>query len=1824
MAPIKRKGNGAEDVTACQPQKRVRVGAEEGKRQKKRSSHALEASSTKEIGGSKASLSSASKASEISVLRDDEPAFPRGGASVLTPLERKQIQIQATKDVLFEQKGSTKQSGDLDDSEGEDDVEVDDENERASVKKPRKKKSKSQKHLEREASEKQSVRVEGLSFKRIVPGSMVLGQVSSINAHDIALSLPNNLAGYVPLTAVSKILDQKIEKMLNDDASDENEEDTKEDILDLKDYFYLGQYLRAYVVSAGNDSTDASSRSKKRIELSVDPEQANSSLTKSDLVVDSAVQASVVSVEDHGLVMDLGVGGPDIKGFMSSKEIDPKRDITSIKEGSVFLCMVTGHNANGNVVKLSANLQSSGSVKKSHYLSIAPTINSFLPGTAAEILLTDVTTNGMAGKIMGMLDATVDLVQSGGNAGKDELTKKFHNGAKIRGRLICTFPASEPYKVGFSMLDHVLKFAPDGHGPGSSDDAPAISAIVPESKVVEVDPRLGVYVQIGSTKHLGFVHISKVSDGKVESISAEQGKFRVGSSHEARIIGYNALDNLYLMSFEKHVIDQPFLRIQDVTVGAVVKGKIEKIIIGPNGLDGLIVVLADGITGFVPPMHFADTQLQFPEKKFREGMTVSARILSVNLEKRQIRLSLKKTLLNSESAIWKDYKDIVPGAQSPGTIVNIQPHGAVVQFYGTVRGFLPVSEMSEAYIKDPSQHFRLGQVVNVHALSVDASLGKLAVSCKDPSAFTESYRKAFENLRPGHLVTGVVFEKSSDDLLLKLDDSGLIARLDVRQTVDGSPSKQSSALSKTRVGQKLNELLVMDIQRAHRLIKVTNRTSLKKAAAKGLVPWRFEDVHEGAEVTGFVRNITSDGIFVEFLGGLTALVPRRLVSDESKDKADFGVEKMQTISATVHSIDTDFRRFILSMKSSEATRAGPKERKTPARTEDVITNAVDESIHSMSDLMFGRTVKCRIVSVKTTQLNVQLADNIQGRIDVSEVFDKWEDIKDRKHPLKYFQPREVISARLLGIHDARNHKFLPISHRTGKYPVFELSIKPSFLQAANPSPLNLEQVQVGSSWLGFVNNIVDNCLWINLSPNVRGRLRFIDASDDLSLLAEVEKNFPVGSALQVHVTAVDTDKGRLDLSAKHGQNNLSLTDFSVGMVLPGRVTKITERQVIMQLSDTVVGAVNLIDFADDYSKANPTIYQKNEVLRVCIIGIDVPNKKLSLSMRPSKVLSSSLPVQDPEISSLKQLKANDIVRGFVKKIADSGLFVTLGHNVTAYVRISDLSDSYIKEWKNEFQVDQLVKGRVTLVDLEQGRLQMSLKESALDPNYKTPITLRDLKPGQVVTGKIRKVEEFGAFIVIDGSANVSGLCHRSEMADKRVTDARTLYEEGDAVKAKILKIDRNEEKISFGLKASYFGDQEDDSDEDMVDSEEDSEDDGGVGIGSDDSDEDDDESEGGVDLEDDESDAEQSDNNGDGDVEMADAPTREGGLGATGFDWSGNIQDNEEDEAVRSDQDEDENSKRKKKSRKPEIQVDRTGELDAHGPQSVADYERLLLGEPDSSLLWLKYMAFQLELGEVEKAREIAERALRTISMGQDTEKLNVWVALLNLENTYGNEDSLEEVFKRACQYNDTQEIYERMISIYIQSGKNEKADELFQTSLKKKIFQSPKIFINYATFLFDTMAAPDRGRALLPRALQSLPAHTHVETTSKFGQLEFRSPNGDIERGRTVFEGLLSSFPKRVDLWNVLLDLEIKAGDIEQVRRLFERVLGIRDVKKSAAAAATPEGKRLKPKQARFFFKKWLAFEEKLAGSGGRNEKMIEDIKARAAEYVKALKQEE
>jgi len=76
------------------------------------------------------------------------------------------------------------------------------------------------------------------------------------------------------------------------------------------------------------------------------------------------------------------------------------------------------------------------------------------------------------------------------------------------------------------------------------------------------------------------------------------------------------------------------------------------------------------------------------------------------------------------------------------------------------------------------------------------------------------------------------------------------------------------------------------------------------------------------------------------------------------------------------------------------------------------------------------------------------------------------------------------------------------------------------------------------------------------------------------------------------------------------------------------------------------------------------------------------------------------------------------------------------------------------------------------------------------------------------------------------------------------------------------------------------------------------------------------------------------------------------------------------------------------------------------------------------------------------------------------------------------------------------------------------------------------------------------------PQTLTST-ALPDVKTISKFAQLEFKL--GDAERGRTIFEGIMDSYPKRLDLWFVYIDMEIKQRNIEGVRALFERVLASR-----------------------------------------------------------------
>jgi len=155
---------------------------------------------------------------------------------------------------------------------------------------------------------------------------------------------------------------------------------------------------------------------------------------------------------------------------------------------------------------------------------------------------------------------------------------------------------------------------------------------------------------------------------------------------------------------------------------------------------------------------------------------------------------------------------------------------------------------------------------------------------------------------------------------------------------------------------------------------------------------------------------------------------------------------------------------------------------------------------------------------------------------------------------------------------------------------------------------------------------------------------------------------------------------------------------------------------------------------------------------------------------------------------------------------------------------------------------------------------------------------------------------------------------------------------------------------------------------------------------------------------------------------------------SAGFQWNDAPQD--EDGNASSDDDDETDKPTKKRRKRKEIEQDLTADMATRTPQSNADFERLLLGSPNSSYLWIQYMSFQLPLSEIDKAREIARRALKTINFREEQEKLNVWIALLNLENVYGSDESLETTFKEAARSNDSKTIHLKLAAIFDQSDK--------------------------------------------------------------------------------------------------------------------------------------------------------------------------------------------
>ncbi|EAK6591906.1 30S ribosomal protein S1 [Campylobacter lari] len=239
-------------------------------------------------------------------------------------------------------------------------------------------------------------------------------------------------------------------------------------------------------------------------------------------------------------------------------------------------------------------------------------------------------------------------------------------------------------------------------------------------------------------------------------------------------------------------------------------------------------------------------------------------------------------------------------------------------------------------------------------------------------------------------------------------------------------------------------------------------------------------------------------------------------------------------------------------------------------------------------------------------------------------------------------------------------------------------------------------------------------------------------------------------------------------------------------IIEGIVKKITTYGMFVD-----VGSVDgLVHYSEISYKGpvNPSsLYNEGDKVPVKVIKYDKDKKHLSLSIK--------LAMPDPWDEIKDGLEVGDTIKVTVSNIEPYGAFVDLGNDIEGFLHISEISwDKNAKNPKDYISEGQELDVEVIEINAKERRLRVSLKNLLAKPFDEF---LKSHKVGDVVKGSVTSVTNFGAFVKI---ANLEGLLHNEDASWNRNDKCKDMYKVGDVIEVKIIKLDKENQKISLSTK----------------------------------------------------------------------------------------------------------------------------------------------------------------------------------------------------------------------------------------------------------------------------------------------------------------------------------------------------------------------------------------------------------------------------------------
>ena len=295
----------------------------------------------------------------------------------------------------------------------------------------------------------------------------------------------------------------------------------------------------------------------------------------------------------------------------------------------------------------------------------------------------------------------------------------------------------------------------------------------------------------------------------------------------------------------------------------------------------------------------------------------------------------------------------------------------------------------------------------------------------------------------------------------------------------------------------------------------------------------------------------------------------------------------------------------------------------------------------------------------------------------------------------------------------------------------------------------------------------------------------------LAALKDIEDN--MGKKIKARVVKLDADESSIVVSRKkylgeERKRKKGLIDeiMAEDKILKGTIKKITSYGMFVD-----VGGVDGLVHYNEISYKGPVnpakLYSEGDEVECKAISYDKDKRHLSLSIKA--VMS------DPWEEINTELEEGDTITVTVSNIEAYGAFVDLGNDIEGFLHISEISwDKHIKSPKEYLEVDQEIDVEVIEIDPVKHKLRVSLK--SLLPKPFEEFT-KNYKEGDIVTGTISTLTDFGAFIKIGG---IEGLLPNQDLSWEKNTKCKDVLTVGDAIEVKISKIHADTEKISLNRK----------------------------------------------------------------------------------------------------------------------------------------------------------------------------------------------------------------------------------------------------------------------------------------------------------------------------------------------------------------------------------------------------------------------------------------